>query len=205
MLRVLPQQPEILFLTPKSINGIFQNLRDVGQAAGRLDVAERWIEIASEKLARIAAVTENLPSRPRVFCMEWLDPIYFSGHWVPEMVRIAGGVDKVSREGTDSVRVPWQDALAWAPEILVLMPCGFHLDKAAALAEKLTALPHWHEIPAVRNGRVYVVDASSYFARPGPRVVEGVELLAHLFHPESFTWQGDQCAYRRLSPLPVSG
>lgn len=204
-LKVLSQEPEVLFLTPKSVKGILQNLRDVGQATGRLDAAERWIEAATEKLEQIAAITRKLPSRPRVFCMEWLDPIYCSGHWVPEMVRIAGGVDEISREGSDSVRISWDDVLAWSPEILVLMPCGFHLEKAVTLAEKLSALPRWQEIPAVRSGRVFVVDASSYFARPGPRVVEGIELLAHLFHPETFAWQDEPCAYRKLCPLPVAG
>ncbi len=204
-LKVLSQKPEILFLTPKSVKGILQNVHDVGQAAGRLEAAEHWIETAIEKLWRIATITRELASRPRVFCMEWLDPVYCSGHWVPEMVRIAGGVDEISREGSDSVRISWEDVLAWSPEILVLMPCGFHLEKAVALAEKLCGLPHWQDLPAVRSGKVFVVDASSYFARPGPRVVEGIELLAHLFHPEIFGWRGEQCAYRRLCPLPVAG
>jgi iron complex transport system substrate-binding protein len=121
------------------------------------------------------------------------------------MVRIAGGVDEISREGSDSYRISWEDVLAWSPEIVVVMPCGFHLEKTVALTEKLSALPHWQDLPAVRSGRVFAVDASSYFARPGPRVVEGTELLAHLFHPETFGWQGPQCAYRRLCPLPVAG
>jgi iron complex transport system substrate-binding protein len=204
-LKVLPQKPEVVFLTPKSVTGVLQNLRDVGQVTGRLEEAQRWIDAATEKLEQIAAITRELPSRPRVFCMEWLDPVYCSGHWVPEMVRIAGGVDEISREGSDSYRISWEDVLAWSPEIVVVMPCGFHLEKTVALAEKLSALPHWQDLPAVRSGRVFAVDASSYFARPGPRVVEGTELLAHLFHPETFAWQGPQCAYRRLCPLPVAG
>jgi iron complex transport system substrate-binding protein len=204
-LNVLPQKPEVVFLTPKSVKGILQNLRDVGQVTGRLEEAQRWIDAATKKLEQIAAITRELPSRPRVFCMEWLDPVYCSGHWVPEMVRIAGGVDEISREGSDSYRISWEDVLAWSPEIVVVMPCGFHLEKTVALAEKLSALPHWQDLPAVRSGRVFAVDASSYFARPGPRVVEGTELLAHLFHPEAFAWQGPQCAYRRLCPLPVAG
>ena len=200
-MRVLEQKPEVLYLTPKSIQGILQNLRDVGQATDRVEEAERQIAAANKKLKEIADITSALPSRPRVFCMEWLDPIFCSGHWVPEMVKIAGGVDQVSREGSDSVRIPWEDVLAWSPEILVLMPCGFHLEKAVALAEKLSALPGWNDLPAVRNGRVYVVDASSYFARPGPRVVEGTELLAHLIHPEAFAWGGEQDAYQKLDLL----
>jgi iron complex transport system substrate-binding protein len=197
-LNVLPKKPEVLYLTPKSVSGILQNLRDVGRVTGRMEEAERWIDAANKKLEKIAATSRTLPSRPRVFCMEWLDPLYCSGHWVPEMVRIAGGIDEISREGSDSVRTSWQDVLAWSPEILIVMPCGYHLERVIALAAKLRTLPGWHDLPAVRNRQVYAVDASSYFARPGPRVVEGTELLAHLIHPEAFSWQGSQCAYQRL-------
>jgi len=197
-LNVLPKKPEVLYLTPKSVSGILQNLRDVGRVTGRMEAAERWIDAATKKLEKIAAAARALPSRPRVFCMEWLDPLYCSGHWVPEMVRIAGGIDEISREGSDSVRTSWQDVLAWSPEILIVMPCGYHLERVIALAAKLRTLPGWHDLPAVRNRQVYAVDASSYFARPGPRVVEGTELLAHLIHPEAFSWQGSQCAYQRL-------
>jgi iron complex transport system substrate-binding protein len=197
-LNVLPKKPEVLYLTPKSVSGILQNLRDVGRVTGRMEEAERWIDAASKKLEKIAATARALPSRLRVFCMEWLDPLYCSGHWVPEMVRIAGGIDEISREGSDSVRTSWQDVLAWSPEILIVMPCGYHLERVIALAAKLRTLPGWHDLPAVRNRQVYAVDASSYFARPGPRVVEGTELLAHLIHPEAFSWQGSQCAYQRL-------
>ena len=129
-------------------------------------------------------------SRPRVFCMEWMDPVYCCGHWVPEMVRIAGGFDRLGREGADSVRVRWEDVLDWKPEVLIVMPCGFDLEKTFEEAQRLTAYPGWDDLPAVRNGRVYAVDANSYFARPGPRVVEGTELLAHLLHPELFEWRG---------------
>jgi len=197
-LNVLPKKPEVLYLTPKSVSGILQNLRDVGRVTGRMEAAERWIDAATKKLEKIAAAARALPSRPRVFCMEWLDPLYCSGHWVPEMVRIAGGIDEISREGSDSVRTSWQDVLAWSPEILIVMPCGYHLERVIALAAKLRTLPGWHDLPAVRNRQVYAVDASSYFARPGPRVVEGTELLARLIHPEAFSWQGSQCAYQRL-------
>lgn len=198
-LKVLARTPEVLHLSPKSLDGILENVRDVGRAAGRADVAESWIRTASEKLEAIANTARTLPARPRVFCMEWLDPLYCSGHWVPEMVRIAGGVDEISRAGSDSIRVLWKDVLAWSPEVLVVMPCGYHLQKVLGLASKLTALPGWSDLPAVRNRQVFAVDASSYFARPGPRVVQGTELLAHLIHPEVFAWNGPECAYQRIA------
>jgi iron complex transport system substrate-binding protein len=202
--QVLAEKPEIVHLSPKSIRGILQNLREVGQAAGCLAAAENWIKTASGRLERIAAVTGALPSRPRVFCMEWLDPLYCSGHWVPEMVRIAGGVDEMAHEGADSIRVSWTDVLACSPEVLVVMPCGCDLEKAVALAAKLGALPGWQDVPAVRSRQVFAVDASSYFARPGPRILEGTELLAHLLHPETFCWQGPPSAYQRLDIGPFA-
>jgi iron complex transport system substrate-binding protein len=130
--------------------------------------------------------------------MEWMDPVYCCGHWVPEMVRIAGGIDQLGREGSDSVRVPWEEVLRWKPEILIVMPCGFDLEKAADQARMLASYPGWADLPAVRNGRAYAVDANSYFARPGPRVIEGTELLAHLLHPDLFGWQGPATAFRKL-------
>ena len=127
-----------------------------------------------------------------------MDPVYCCGHWVPEMVRIAGGIDQLGREGADSVRVRWDDVLQWKPEILIVMPCGFGLEKATEQARMLTAYPGWADLPAVRSGRVHAVDANSYFARPGPRVIEGTELLAHLLHPDLFGWQGPADAFRKL-------
>src|SRR5262249_43176053 len=167
-LKVLANQPEIVHLSPKSLAGILQNLRDVGQAAGCPEKAERWIKEATAALANIAARAQELASRPRVFCMEWLDPLYCSGHWVPEMVRIAGGLDQLSREGSDSVPISWSDVQAWAPEVLIVMPCGCHLDKATELAARLGTFPGLPDSPAVRNQRVFAAHARSYFARPRP-------------------------------------
>jgi iron complex transport system substrate-binding protein len=197
-LTALPKKPEILWLTPKSLDQIAQNLRDLGEATGRLEKAEELIAQGRATLDQIAERAGAAVSRPRVFCMEWLDPVYCSGHWVPEMVRIAGGVDHLGHEGSDSIRVAWDEVLAWRPEVLVIMPCGFHLDQVIELAPRLCALSGWRELPAVQQGRVYAVDASSYFARPGPRVVEGTELLAHLLHPDIFPWTGPADAYQRL-------
>jgi iron complex transport system substrate-binding protein len=133
--------------------------------------------------------------------MEWLDPVFCGGHWMPEMVKIAGGVDSLSRDGTDSVRIPWEEVLTWAPEVLVVAPCGFGLDKVVGDAERLASYPGWADLPAVRGGKVYAVDANAYFARPGPRIVDGTELLAHLIHPELFASPGAGGGYERLGHL----
>jgi iron complex transport system substrate-binding protein len=198
LLKTLPTKPHILWLTPKSLEQIFDNLRDLGEATGRSKVAGTLIAEGRARLEKIEATTRTALSRPRVFCMEWIDPVYCCGHWVPEMVRIAGGIDRLGREGTDSVRIQWKDVLQWKPEVLIVMPCGFGLEKAAEQARQLSSYPGWADLPAVRNSRVYAVDANSYFARPGPRVVEGTELLAHLLHPDLFEWKGPAGAFRSL-------
>lgn len=197
-LNALPNKPEILWLTPRTLAEIADNLREVARATGTMERAEAWITTNFERLKQIETRALQAAVRPRVFCMEWLDPLYCSGHWVPEMVRIAGGIDQLSKQGSDSIRVSWEEVFSWAPEILILMPCGNHLEQVMDLAPKLCSFPRWNEVPAVRNGKVYAVDASSYFARPGPRVIQGIELLAHLIHPELFGWEGPVNAFRKI-------
>lgn len=197
-LNLLPKKPWILWLTPNSLEEIFANLRELGEATGHIKNAEELIAEGRTRLQKIEAVTRNLSVRPRVFCMEWLDPVYCSGHWVPEMVRIAGGVDALSKAGADSVRIPWDEVVEWKPEVLIITPCGFDLEQTIEQSRQLFTYARWSTLPAVRNGRVYAVDANSYFARPGPRVVDGTELLAHLIHPELFSWNGSKSAYQRL-------
>ena len=130
--------------------------------------------------------------------MEWLDPVYCSGHWMPEMVEIAGGTDRLAQPHAGSIRIPWSDVVDYAPEVLIITPCGFNLDKVIEQARPLRDYPNWFDLPAVRDGRVYAVDANSYFARPSLRVVEGTQLLAHLIHPELFTWDGPADAFQTI-------
>lgn len=208
LLRGLPKRPEVLWMTPRTLAEIADNIRELGRATGRLAEAEALVEAGAARLRAIESVTRRLPERPRVFVMEWLDPVYGSGHWVPEMVATAGGEDGLSRPGGDSVRLSWEAVRGWAPEVLVIAPCGLGADQAAAEARRLAERPGWFDLPAVRSGRVFAVDAKAYFARPGPRVVEGAELLAHLFHPDSFGWSGPRDAFRllpRLEPANAGG
>lgn len=197
-LNLLPKKPQILWLTPNTLEQIFANVRELGEATGRAKEAEELVASGRARLEKISAVTSRLSHRPRVFCMEWLDPVYCSGHWVPQMVRLAGGEDTLGREGADSVRIAWDEVREWAPEVLVITPCGFNLERTIEQALQLPSYCGWYDLPAVRKGQVYAVDANSYFARPGPRVVDGTELLAHLIHPDVFTWEGSPRAYQRL-------
>lgn len=197
VLQSLPRTPQILWLTPKSFGGICDNLRQVAAATNREPRAEQLIAEWRARVEQVASVSRQLP-RPRVFCMEWLEPIYCGGHWLPEMVEMAGGVDALGRKGSDSVRIAWGDVLKWGPEVVIVSPCGYHLERTMRLAQSLAALPQWNELPAVQSERVFAVDADAYFARPGPRVVDGVELLAHLIHPSAFLWSGSSPAYSQL-------
>lgn len=198
VLNSLKKKPQVLWMTPRTLDEIDGNIRDLGVATGRGAQAEQLIEQGRARLARISETARNLPHRPRVSFLEWLDPVYCGGHWVPEMIEIAGGVDELARKGADSVRVSWDDVVKWSPEVMIIAPCGFNLEQVLEQVQPMFERPGWAELPAVRAGRVFAVDANSYFARPGPRVVDGTELLAHLFHPELFDWAGPVDAYRSV-------
>jgi iron complex transport system substrate-binding protein len=193
VLKSLPKTPQILWMTPRSLSEIFDNVRDLGAATGRTIEGEALVNDCTARLEALSERMSKAPTRPRVFCMEWLDPVYASGHWVPELVKIAGGIDELGSERGESVRVSWDDVAAWAPQVLIIMPCGFNLQQTMkqiwSVFATYGACPkesHFFDLPAVKNGNVFAVDANSYFARPGPRVVEGAELLARRIHPELF-------------------
>ena len=198
-LAALPVKPQILWFSPHEIEDIFQNMRDMGAAIGKSEMAETWIATARQRLQLVTDKAKTTSRRPRVFCLEWVDPYYCCGHWVPEMVELAGGEDGLGRKGKDSVRIPWPDIERWSPEILIVSPCGFDTEKAAGQAEQLLRQPGWATLPAVRKNNVFAVNANAYFARPGPRVIDGVELLAHLIHPELFKWNGPPDAFQRIT------
>ncbi|HYM90545.1 MAG TPA: ABC transporter substrate-binding protein, partial [bacterium] len=127
-------------------------------------------------------------ARPRVVCLEWLAPPFCGGHWMPEVVRLAGGRDLIGRPGRPSFRIEWAQIAAARPDVVVLVLCGFDLARTQREAEGLAARTEWQDLPAVRAGRVYATDASSYFSRSGPRIVDGLEILAALLHPGAVSW-----------------
>src|SRR5688572_23175316 len=140
-LNLLPKKPEVLWLTPNTLPQIFDNALQLGEATGSQTEARELVARGRIRLERVENKTRDRAQRPRVFCMEWLDPVYGSGHWVPEMVHIAGGVDQLARSGSDSVRVSWDDVLEWDPEVLVITPCGYDLPRVIKESEKLRDYP----------------------------------------------------------------
>ncbi len=194
--RMFEGDVRVVSLEPNTINDIFDNIRMVGEFTGRRSEADELVIGLQARLDRIRQATEQIDRRPRVLMLEWLEPPFAPGHWVPEQVEIAGGDHAFGKAGQRSVTTTAEEIRAYAPEVIVLIPCGYYQ------ADTLRQLPRsrlpagWNDLPAVKNGEVWATDATSYFSRPGPRVVEGVEILARIFHPEVFGAPEDSQAVR---------
>jgi iron complex transport system substrate-binding protein len=184
----MSQQPHVLSLTPRNLAEIEENILAIGDATGRREAAELLVDKNRERLRRVLATVGAATPRPVTF-LEWTEPLFCGGHWVPEMVAAAGGEDPLGQPGSDSQRMTWDDVAASEPEMLIVAPCGYGLKDAIAVAKRL---------PRTTDAEVYAVDANAYFARPGPRVAEGVEVLAHLFHPDKFAWPHEHRPWERI-------
>jgi iron complex transport system substrate-binding protein len=183
VLKLVTPKPKVLALHAHDFEGMFADLRELAELLGK---DARPLE---KKLrARLEAVTKKTRklAKRRVFCMEWIDPVFASGHWVPEMVAMAGGVDPLAEKGKESRRIEWKAVVDAAPEILILLPCGLSLEQTLKELPRAVARPGWAELPAVRSGRVWHAEGPSYFNGAGPRLVDGVEILAEILHPEVF-------------------
>lgn len=174
----LPGPPRVLQQDPSSLAEVLEDVTRLGDAAG---VSDRGHELRGELEGRLVTVRAAVASadRPRVIALEWLDPPFVGGHWIPEMVAIAGGEDIAGPSGAKSPEVGWEKLSSLDPDLVVVMPCGWYVEES-----KAQAVEHWERIESLGAERVFAVDAASTYSRPGPRLVDGVELLAHLFHPE---------------------
>jgi iron complex transport system substrate-binding protein len=182
----LSSKPRVVNLEPHSLEDILDNIKLVGSVIGAEKKAGEVVASSSRRIAAIEEKTKTLKRRPRVFCMEWVSPPYCGGHWMKRLVEIAGGVDKLANPDKPSYRIEWSKILEFAPEIMVLTCCGYKLPKVEEEAKGLTRLERFYDLPAVKNSRVYATNGSDYFSRPGPRIVDSLEILAHLVHPEMF-------------------
>jgi iron complex transport system substrate-binding protein len=194
--------PRTIPLTGESIDGVFADIRRVADGLG---VGGRGERVASELRARLDAIGARVAgrARPRVACIEWLDPIFPGGHWVPEQVDHGGGIDVLWPAGRPSAAIPWEEVCEARPDVLVLMPCGWDTRRALDEAAAVTTRPGFSELPAARTGRVFATNGSAYFSRPGPRLVDGVEILAALFHPERFPAPAPAATQRVPVRLPI--
>jgi iron complex transport system substrate-binding protein len=188
--RAIDADITVVSLEPTSIEGIFNTITTVGAMTENEDAAVDVVESLRE---RLGAVEEKVQARrdaggrsPRVVGLEWLDPPFATGHWVPEQIRRAGGWELLGSDGEKSVQTTWDAVAEVDPEMLILMPCGFHLPETLEAWSKTRRPPGYEDLAAVRRGRVFAVDGSAYFSRPGPRVIDGIELLAEIFDPDAF-------------------
>ena len=177
-------RPEVLCLNPLDLGDVWRDILWVGEQTIRPHAAEKLLESIGEKLGAIERQVRETSERPRVAFLEWLQPIYVGGHWVPEMIELAGGRDIFGTPRKPSFRVALDEVVAAQPEILIVAPCGYSAEQARREYRFMNLPPDWQDIPAVRNGQVYSLDANCYFSRPGPRLVTGLEILAKLLHPQ---------------------
>src|SRR6267142_381940 len=173
-------------LEPNTIGDIFENIRLVGEITGRKSEAGKLVDDLNARLDRVKELTARIDRRPRTLMLEWLEPAFAPGHWVPEQVAIAGGDQGFGRAGRPSTTTTAEEIRAYAPEVIVLIPCGYYKEDILRQLPSANLPAGWEDLPAVRSGKVWATDATSYFSRPGPRVVDGVEILARILHPEVF-------------------
>lgn len=185
--KVLDAETKIASLEPRGLYDILDNILLVGDLTGTGERARAVVQQLRRRIEHVRVLAAGR-ERPRVACIEWLDPIYAGGHWVPEMVEIAGGRDGLAKAGEPSFVVEWNDVLEASPDVIVVMPCGFDVARTRRELSLLSNRRGWDRLPAVRSGRVYLTDATSYFNRPGPRIVTGLEILAQILHPKVFAY-----------------
>jgi iron complex transport system substrate-binding protein len=181
----LPSHPHVISLAPHTIEQVFKDIETVGAAIGRHSEARSLVD---ELQRRVEQVKTNVrPGKPpRVLCLEWLSPLFQGGHWIPEMVELAGGNAVLATPGEKSICISWEQILEADPEVIIVMPCGFHLEDTITQYGNTTFPNDWMDVSAVRNQRVYAVDGTAYFSRPGPRLVTGIEILQAILCDDGF-------------------
>ena len=192
--RMFDAEVTVVSLEPNTIADIFDNIRTVGRLTGREREADDLIRSLNARRDRIREKTASIERRPRTLMLEWLEPPFAPGHWVPEQVAIAGGDHAFGKAGQRSVTTNAEEIVAYSPEVIVLIPCGYYKEDILRQLPKARLPEGWNDLPAVKAGEVWATDATAYFSRPGPRVVEGAEILAKILHPEIFGQPGSSQA-----------
>jgi len=181
---ILDGKPQVLILDPKNLDDILQNVIEVGNKVNKIREAQDFVAKLQERILDIKDIPKI--ARPKILCIEWLDPLFTAGHWIPQMVEIAGGINGISITGEKSRRMDIEEIIKFDPDIIVLMPCGFDINRTILEYEKLSENEKWKSLKAVKQGQVYAVNANEYFSKPGPRTVTGLEILAKILHPDTF-------------------
>ncbi len=194
------KRPRVLSLNPRNLGDVWSDISRVARETSREDTAKTLLGEIQQRLRVLKRQVKRISRRPRVAFLEWLEPFYIGGHWVPEMITLAGGEDVFGRVGAPSFRVELKDIVAAVPDVIVVAPCGYDAEQARNEYCTMKFPPEWDAIPAVRDGRVYAFEANAYASRPGPRLVTGVEALAKIFHPEIVVGNEAAAAFELARP-----
>lgn len=200
----LGHQAKIVSCSPMALQDIWTDIRSVADACGVPQRGKQLVESLLAQVEAIASVATTQPQKPRVACIEWLEPLMSAGNWVPELVTLAGGINLFGEPGQHSPWFSWEELLAADPDLLVILPCGFGLERTRTEMTCLTENPHWQELRAVQMGQVFLTDGNQYFNRPGPRLVESLEIMAEIFHPKQFQFGHKNKAWEAFSESLVT-
>ena len=183
----LDPQPGILSLSPHNLEDVLQNIIEVAQATGEIKKGRAIVGSLTRRIEHVKSkCLDKKVSKPSVFCLEWLDPLYCSGHWMPELVQYAGGREILGRLGDPSFVTQWEKVVELDPDVIFVTVCGYHVERTLSEIQALTGRQGWDNLSAVRKGGAYILDSPAYYSRSGPRLVDGLEIMAALLHPELF-------------------
>jgi len=185
---LIHSKPAIVSLEPNSLDDIWADIKRVGKALGEESAAEELVSRTTQAMNAIAAKASTLKAKPTVACVEWIDPLMAGGNWMPELIQMAGGINLFGEAKKHSPAMTWEQFASQDPDVIFVSPCGFDIRKTLEEMRFLVSQPDWDRLSAVRKGNVYVADGNQYFNRPGPRVLESLEILAEILHPETFSF-----------------
>jgi iron complex transport system substrate-binding protein len=194
----IDSRPRVVSLAPDSLADVWDGIQTVADALHVPDRGKQLVERLRQRMRAIAAKARGLASRPTVACIEWIEPLMASGNWMPELVEMAGGVNLFGEAGKHAPWMTWEDLCARDPDVVVILPCGFDIERARQDMPLLTRKPEWPRLRAVREGRVFVTDGNQFFNRPGPRLAESLEILGEILHPEAFHFGHEGTGWQRV-------
>lgn len=194
----LESQPQIVALAPNALADVWADIRRVARALGAPERGDNLVRQLVQRMADVEARAATLPDRPSVACIEWIDPLMAAGNWMPELVEMAGGVNLFGEAGKHSPWMTWEQLQDRNPDVILIVPCGFDVERTRQELGALTKRPGWSELRAVQAQRVYLADGNQYFNRPGPRLADSLEILAEILHPGAFHFGYEGTGWRLL-------
>lgn len=195
---MIESKPAVVALAPNGLADVWADVQRVAEALGVADRGRQLVHQSQNRMAQVEKRTGTLAARPRVACLEWIEPLMAAGNWMPELVEMAGGRNLLGETGKHSPWMDWQEVRAKDPDVILILPCGFDIERSRQELPALMQKAGWSDLKAVREQRVYVLDGNQYFNRPGPRLVESLEILAEILHPQTFRFGHEGTGWQRL-------